>query len=250
MAGAKSPAAEFVGDEDLSYDRNRYRGGPVQLDRAYRLMHLPLVNPRHPGVIGSSEDDGVHMGRFIAPRLSLVAFIDWDSFATSPAVAKMIDAVSRAPFSRKVDFASFNQRRDRLHFTLAPLRNEDEASRTCDVASKTLAFTVRVASLWAGATVNTGRLYLPVYPERRPQGSVIGALQARAGLRVSDFFGIGFFNLKDHLDGPESDALLRIVDRAWGMPIFDFEVRSLAVIETFDSLLLDYRIRRAVELSG
>ena len=245
-----SPARTvYVGDGGLSYERSRYRGGVLELDRAYRLMHLPLVNPNHKDVVRESEDGDVKLGRFPKPRKSLVAFIDRDVFGNAAAVGEMIESVAATTFGQKIDFQSFEVRMDRLHFTLSPLQNDDDIRRCREAAASFPPFSVRVAALWAGASINSGRFYLPVYPERSGDENVLHTFQAAAGLRQSDFFGLGFFNLTDHLSDAESAELLNFIDGQAGRTLFETRIAELAVIETFDSLLLDYRIAERLALN-
>lgn len=247
-SAAKLERADYAGDENLSYERNRFRTGRLTLDRSYRLMHLPLVNPGHAEVIRTSDDGEVEEGRFKVARKSLVAFIDWSVFQQVPAVNSMIKAVEEASFGSKVDFQSFERRKDRLHFTISPLQDSVEIDALAQAVAGFHPFCVRIASLWAGASVNTGRLYLPVYPERVAGETVINTLQTRAGMRRSDFFGLGLFNLMDHLSDTESADLRQFIAGKVAVPLFDSIVEELAVIETFDSLLFDYRVLRRVKL--
>ena len=55
---------DFCADSALGYDRSRSvfnQGEAFRLDDAYRLAHLPLVNPSHPDVIANTPGKSYEM---------------------------------------------------------------------------------------------------------------------------------------------------------------------------------------------
>lgn len=158
----------------------------------------------------------------------------------------------RASFvGAKVDWTMAGRRRDVLHATLcAGLEQVGPA-----VAKRRLAgatgfgpVAAAVGNLWVGTAFNRGRLYLPLYPERRDNGDAFAALQRRLGGRETRFYAIGLFNLLDDLDEAETADLGRVVEAGAGTLIAETTFEELTLLETNDDLVLSGRAIDTVRL--
>ncbi len=113
-------APVFCPDDALAYDRSRtvfVPGQGLALDEAYRLAHLPLVAPDHPGVIPAREGRYYSRGRH--PRVvSLVLRVPQACLAAAPAHAALERDLRAAPFAHKIAWDVAARRADRLHATL------------------------------------------------------------------------------------------------------------------------------------
>lgn len=67
---------------------------------------------------------------------------------------------------------------------------------------------VELRGLFSG-TINTGRLHLRVYPERRDGENLFRRMQRILGRRETDLYLVGLYNLTDHLEMAETVALPR-----------------------------------------
>ena len=171
---------EFCTEGELGYERSRTRfipGEELAFDEAYRLAHLPLVAPHHPGVIPARN--GAYYDRGRHPRVfSLVLPVPWRLLSESPAYRDLDRELRAASFAPKIAWELAGQRRDRLHATLCgslavgqeqpPVitgRQRRELARLGPIR-------VELRGLFSG-NVNIGRLYLRAYPERRVRIPVI-----------------------------------------------------------------------------
>lgn len=236
-------ALGFASDDELDYAGQVYRDrAGLRLDEAYRRLHLPLLVPGHADAIAADAAIGLAHGRFAKPRRSLVAFVPWAALTASDRFAQTLDRLRASLLHDKIAWTSFDARRDRLHLTIAGVHPDADLAPIVAGVNAEGPFAVRIGGLWGGQR-NIGRLYLPCYPGRDAgSGNSLQALQQRAGLATSRFFGIGLINLTDHLDAREAAALVDIL-ADWRRPVVDsLPLNRLAVIETYDSLLLDYRV--------
>ena len=233
--------------EDLDYRVHAFRadeGTGLRLDAAYSVFHLPLVNAAHPDAVLHDPAIGIDHGRFREPRRSLVAFVSWDELDETSALSTSIERVRRASFSPKVAWDSFAARHDRLHVSIASLGGELDVERVRRCLPLIGPLELRVCGLWAGRIRNTGRLYLPCYPcsvagERH---NALQELQRMAELPVTRFFGIGILNLTDHLNPEEAQELVDITSASSVVEIARYRIRTLSIIDTYDSLLNDFTV--------
>ncbi|MFJ5368912.1 hypothetical protein ACIPIA_06790 [Bosea sp. CER48] len=204
---AATPAAigtTFCGDAELGYRRNLTDfASPLLLDESYRLAHLPLVAPNHPGVIARRDGRFYEMGRH--PRVfSLVLPVDDGVLQASPAFRALEDELRAAPFAGKIAWNILPKRRGKLHATLCgSLATGEPATATQatrDALSRIEPFNVELRGLFSG-NVNRGRLYLAVYPEKRAGANVLQAVQAAFGRPPGDLWLVGLYNFTDDLDG-------------------------------------------------
>ncbi len=238
---------ELCPDEELGYERSRTRFGAGQglaLDEAYRLAHLPLVAPDHPRVIPSLEGRPYCMGR--RPRAySMVLPVPAGALERSPTFTELLGELRSAPFAPKVAWEILDRRRDKLHATVcglpSPNLDEDLRRELTGIGP----FAVEIRGLFSG-NVNLGRLYLRVYPERP---NPLRRIQRILGCPESDVYLVGLFNLTDDLDPVESDALARLLDRWWDVPILRLRAESLWLLGSMDDLVLDGAVEETLTLS-
>ncbi len=245
----------FCGDDDLGYRRSRTAlpaDETLRLDEPYRLAHLPLVAPDHPGVIARQEGRFYEMGRH--PRVySLVLPIDGAALAGSEPFMRLEGEMRRAPFAPKIAWDILPRRADRLHATLCGTLSTGDAPEIAESVRKTLAgigpFAVELRGLFSG-TVNRGRLYLRAYPEKRGGSNPIHAIQAAFGRPPGDLYLVGLYNLTDDLDAQETAALSDMIERWWDVPLLRWTARELQVMGACDDLVLDAEIEEYLPLHG
>ncbi len=251
------PAREltFCDDAVLGYDRSRTAfepGEPLLLDDAYRLAHLPLVAPRHPGVIATLPGRFYDMGRHPSV-FSLVLPIDDAALRASPAFIAMEAELKAAPFAAKIAWDILPKRAGRLHATICGSLGTD-VSPSIDPAARTVLgdigpLTVELRGLFSG-NINRGRLYLRAYPEQRDGQNVFHAIQSALGRQQTDLYVVGLYNLTDDLSPAEAAALAGIVERWWHRPLLRFEARDLWLLGARDDLVLDAEIIETLSLDA
>ena len=221
------------------------------MDEAYRANQLPLLRPDHPGVIARRPGSDAVMGRYEASRISAVVQLPSAVLEASPAYRDLVTRLRTSPVGAKVDWAMAERRRDVLHATLrSGLERDGLSEAKCRLLSAAGFGSVGVAigGLWAGTAFNRGRLYLPLYPERRGDDDAFGLLQRRLGGRETRFYSIGLSNLADDLDEAETTALGRVIEAGAGTRIAETTFEELALLETHDDLVLDGRVIDTVRL--
>lgn len=243
----------FCDDATLGYRRSLTDfSAPLRLDDSYRLAHLPLVAPAHPGVIARREGKFYEMGRH--PRVfSLVLPVDDGALRASPVFLALEDELRASPFAGKVAWEILLKRRDRLHATVCGSLGIEEAPATAQATREALGrirpFAVELRGLFSG-NVNRGRLYLAVYPEKRDGANMLQAVQAAFGRPPGDLWLVGLYNLKDHLDATETAALADIVARWWDRPLLRFTATALQVMSACDDLVLDGAVEETLPLGA
>lgn len=252
---SEEDAPAFCDDAELGYLRSRTalpHGASLTLDEPYRLAHLPLVAPAHPGVIARQDGRFYEMGRH--PRVfSLVLPIDEVSLAASEPLQRLDEEVRRAPFARKIAWDILPRRSDRLHATLCGTLSTGEAP-AIDVAvraalSRIGPFKIELRGLFSG-NVNRGRLYLRLYPESRGGTNPIHAIQTACGRQPGDLYLVGLYNLTDDLDAGETIALSTLIERWWDEPLLRFAATALWVLGACDDLVLDATLPEVLPLQA
>ena len=238
----------FVEFSQLDYAANAARPDPqgLVLDARYRTFHLPFVNASHRDVIPS--DAGTTMGRFPTPRRSLVAFIDQRTIDDSHVLGTFMAALKASCVGSKFDWCMPVRRRNLMHFTVSPIEESVLPDRVAHGISGARPFHVRVLGPWLGRARNNGRLYLPACPEKRQDQNVIHEIQQRIGAASTNFYGIGYLNLADHLSAEELDCLLAIISA--NATALAFQARSIGCrsLRAFDSLVLESKEIASYEL--
>ncbi|TGD96961.1 hypothetical protein [Methylobacterium nonmethylotrophicum] len=254
MADAAAPV--LCPDDILAYRHSRTRFVPGQgllLDEAYRLAHLPLVSPDHPGVIPWREGRFYERGRH--PRVvSLVLPIPQAALAAAPAYAALERDLREAPFARKIAWDVAARRGERLHATLCgslAIGPDAVPTLTPEQQAGLAALgpvAVELRGLFSG-NVNVGRLYLRVYPEARDGADVLAAIQRIMGRPETGLYVVGLHALTDDLDPAEAAGLAAMIDRWWDRPILRLTIDALWLLWATDDLVLDGGVLARVPLT-
>jgi hypothetical protein len=239
--------AVFAGEHQLLY-RRLARGQTrtaLRFDDYYRFHHLPLVNPEHPEVIATRLGSDTVMGRYAAPRVSLVISIDDAALHASPAYRRLVVRLRRAPFAAKIAWDSYDRRRDRLHATLrSNLQRDYTPGEIRAIAARIRrlpAFRARLIGPWYGDR-NHGRLYLPLVPELQRGFDACRRIQRASGGPEGALYTVGLTNFTDHLDAAETAALRSLIAEYRSRVLLDFAVTQIDLHATHDDLALDSRI--------
>ncbi|SDR61450.1 hypothetical protein SAMN05444161_8164 [Rhizobiales bacterium GAS191] len=250
----------FCTDDELGYLRSRTRfaaGEGLVLDGSYRLAHLPLVAPAHPGVIARRDGDGDGLVGFEMGRhervFSIAVPVPAEALERSPAYRELNDELKASPFAAKIAWNLLPERRDKLHATICgSLSIGDEPPRLDSRVRAALAghgpLQVELRGLFSG-NVNLGRLYLRAYPEFRNGVNMFRRLQMTLGRRETDLYVVGLHNLVDDLDAAEALFLAGMIERWWDRPILRFRAETLWLLGARDDLVLDSNIAEEIELS-
>ncbi|UHC16373.1 hypothetical protein LRS73_28655 [Methylobacterium currus] len=254
MAAPAAPV--FCPDDALAYRRSRTRFAPGEglvLDEAYRLAHLPLVAPGHPGVIPSREGRDYDRGRH--PRVvSLVLPVPQARLAAAPAHAELERDLRAAAFAHKIAWDVAARRADRLHATLCgPLATRPDAEPVLTPGQRAAlaAFgpvTVELRGLFSGK-INVGRLYLRVYPECRDGADRLAGIQRIMGRPPTGLYVVGLHALTDDLDPAEAASLAALIERWWDRPILRLTLDALWLLWATDDLVLDGGVLGRVPLT-
>lgn len=253
LASDTSASPVFCEDGELGYRRSLTDlATPLTLDESYRLAHLPLVAPEHPGVFARREGKFYEMGRHPAVY-SLVLPVEDGALRASPAFVALEAELKAASFAGKIAWNLLPRRQDRLHATVCGSLSLAEApvvtAETREALLRIEPFTVELRGLFSG-NVNRGRLYLPVYPEKRAGRNMLQAVQAAFGRAPGDLWLIGLYNLTDDLDAAETAALADIVARWWGKSLLRLAVSELQVMGASDDLVLDAHVEAVLRLGA
>jgi len=240
-------------DAELGYERSRTRfvpGKKLLLDEAYRMAHLPLVAPDHPDVIPSRPGASYLMGRH-ERAFSLVLPVPADELEKSAAYQELEGELRQSPFANKIAWDLLPKRRRRLHATICGSLSKDVPYTFPDrerLALKRLErLRVELRGLFSG-NINVGRLYLRLYPECREGINTLRQIQRTLGRPQTDLYLVGLFNLTDHLEAVEADALQGIIARWWDRPILTLDVSCLWHLGSFDDLVLDSSVYDVIPL--
>lgn len=235
----------FCGDDELDYLASRTQleqGQGLLLDEAYRLAHLPLVAPDHPRVIARREGRCYEMGRH--ERVFTLVLPVADELLKGSAEYPALEAELRAsPLAPKIAWDIVERRRHKLHATICGSLATGEKPPVLDAGQRDALrrlgpVAVELRGLFSGS-VNRGRLYLRVYPEKRGGLNVFHRIQQVLGRPATNLYVVGIYNLNDDLDASECSILSELLTRWWDRPIAGFQVEALWLLGTNDDLLLD-----------
>jgi hypothetical protein len=243
----------FCDDAMLGYERSRTAfapGAALTLDETYRLAHLPLIAPDHPGVIARRAGTDYEFGRH-ARIFSLVLPVDDARLRASPAFRRLEDELRASPFAGKIDWDLLPRRRDRLHATLCGSLGVGEPPEIAAGQRRALAavgpVAVQLRGLFSGA-INRGRLYLRAYPEIRDGQNLFHAIQTAMGRPTTDLYLVGLYNLTDDLDPVETAALAALIERHWRAELLSFQAEALWLLGSCDDLVLDAAVEAVLPL--
>lgn len=253
LASPVSATPVFCEDDELGYRRSLTDfTSPLTLDESYRLAHLPLVAPEHPGVIARREGKFYEMGRHPAVY-SLVLPVEDRALRASPAFLALENELKAAPFAGKIAWDILPKRQDRLHATICGSLSLAEpptiSCQTHEALHKIEPFAVELRGLFSG-NVNRGRLYLAVYPEKRAGWNTLQQVQAAFDRAPGDLWLVGLYNLTDDLDATETAALADIITRWWNKPLLNLAVTEFQVMGAHDDLVLDAHVETVLRLGA
>jgi hypothetical protein len=245
---------EFCADSELGYAQGRTHfasGRGLALDDAYRLAHLPLVAPDHPGVIPTREGTFYDRGRH--PRVySLVLPVPWNMLRAAAPFQELEHELRKSAVTQKIAWALMERRLERLHATVCGSLTIGESppvitqSQRRELA-KLGPIHVELRGLFSG-TVNVGRLYLRAYPERRCGDNLFRNIQRVLGRPQTNLYVVGLYNLTDDLSPSEAAALATLVDRWWDRAIVRLEITYLWLLWAMDDLVLNAGVTEKVPL--
>ncbi|ODT06183.1 MAG: hypothetical protein ABS58_12595 [Mesorhizobium sp. SCN 65-20] len=244
---ADPAAALFCDDEMLAYDGSRRTflpGEALTFDEAYRLAHLPLVAPGHPEAIARKEGRDYASGRYATPRFSLVAPVDATALEASPGFSRFEQELRSHRFSDKIEWRLNRERATKLHATIVNGLAEGDIAACAKSAAEALAPFGRISIGIGGpflGRINSGRIYLPVYPERRDGADVFSVIQAACGARQTRFYVVGYYHLHSALTAAETSELAGLVERWRRDTLAILPVNTLAIQATNDDLALSAR---------
>lgn len=246
----------FCADGDLRYESSRHRFVPGEgftLSEDYRLAHLPLIDPAHPKIIPAVPGKDYDRGYYATPRHALAVHVATEILEAS-AVFRELDADLRTrAVAKKIAWATQAKRRDVLHATIAGPVDAPAADAYLRVGKAWLARSGNAAIRLGGPFVgnrNHGRIYLPVYPEKRDGADMYADLQRAIGARASGFYAIGLWHLADDLDAAEAASLAAWLDRWGGETVAILDDPRLGVLTTRDDQAIHSPVWRWIESAG
>lgn len=247
---------QFCDDTVMAYNASRRSLAPgeaLTFDEAYRLAHLPLVAPGHPGVIESADGKDYRNGRYETPRYSLVVPIDAGALTASQAFRAFETELRSLPFSGKIAWQIGRERASRLHATIVGGLAEADLARCVQAAADALAaigdVSLRIGGPFLGR-FNTGRIYLPVYPSLSGGEDAFGLVQQACGARQTRFYVVGLYHFAEELTVADTADLAGLVERWRRVTLAELPVTSLAVMATNDDLALSGRIMTTIPVGG
>lgn len=247
---------KFCDDTVMAYDASRRVFGPgeaLAFDDAYRLAHLPLVAPGHPEIIAGKDGTDYRNGTYETPRHSLVVPVDAGQLGTSEAFLQFETELRSFSFSDKIAWQLGHERAGKLHATIVGGLSEPDIARCTDAAAAALAplgaLSLRIGGPFLGR-INTGRIYLPVYPCCHDGEDVFGLVQQACGARQTRFYVVGYFHFAAALTVAETTDLAGLVERWRHRVLAELPVRSLAVMATNDDLALSGRVVATIPVGG
>jgi len=243
----------FCDDAMLGYQRSRTAfapGATLTLDETYRLAHLPLVAPDHPGVIARRAGTDYEFGRH-ARVFSLVLPVVDAALSAAPTFLALENDLRAAPFADKIAWDLLPRRSGRLHATICGSLGVGTAPTITIEQRLALAtigpVAVQLRGLFSG-NINRGRLYLRAYPELRDGQNLFHAVQIAMGRPTTDLYLVGLYNLIDDLDVAETAALAALIERHWDRPLLSYEASALWLLGSCDDLVLDAAVVETMPL--
>ena len=246
----------FCDDTDMAYDASRrsfVTGEALTFDDAYRLAHLPLVAPGHPEIIAGKDGTDYRNGTYQTPRYSLVVPVDAGELSGSAAFRAFEAELRSFSFSDKIAWQIGRERASKLHATIVGGLAEPDLASCADDAAVALvplrALSIRLGGPFLGR-INTGRIYLPVYPCCHDGQDMLGLVQRACGARQTRFYVVGTYHFAAALTVAETADLAGLVERWHRLTLAELPVRSLAVMATNDDLALSARVVTTIPVGG
>ncbi|HEX2114827.1 MAG TPA: hypothetical protein VHM01_10530 [Alphaproteobacteria bacterium] len=242
-----SDGTEFCREASLGYEAARRRFGAddaLTFDHSYRLTHLPLVAPGHPLAIRAVPGQDYDNGKYKVPRYSVVVPVDATTLAISPVFRAIDDALRAGSFSAKIAWDICERRASKLHASVInDLATSDADACAASIASVLPALgslSMRIGGPFIGDR-NTGRLYFPVYPQIAAGRDSFSIMQEAVGARLTRFYAVGYYHLRDELDRRETADLARLLERWRYAQVAELPLSTVVVHATNDNLALSGR---------
>lgn len=247
---------KFCNDTVMAYDASRRIFGPgeaLTFDDAYRLAHLPLVVSGHPEIIASKDGTDYRNGRYDTPRHSLVVPIDAQALGRAEAFQEFEAELRSFSFSDKIAWQLGRERAGKLHATIVGGMSEPDIARCVEAVIEALvplgALALRLGGPFLGR-INTGRIYLPVYPCCHDGENVFALVQQACGARRTRFHVVGYYHFAAALTAAETSELAGLAERWRRRVLAELPVASLAVMATNDDLALSGRVVATIPVRG
>jgi hypothetical protein len=245
-------AMTYCDDAMMAYQASRkifQPGERIVFDEAYRLAHLPLVNPEHPAVISQVDGRDYRNGRYEKVRHALVMPIAAESLERSEPFQALDRAMRSARFAPKIAWELCERRRSRLHATLASGMAEADLDRCTASAQTVLDRTGPISVCLKGPFVgdrNFGRIYFPVYPQQVDGQDPFALVQESIGISPTRLYVVGYYHMLSELDVKETAELAQLFDRWHDRVVVQTTISFLELYATNDDLALSARTQARI----
>jgi len=219
-------------------------GEHVVFDDAYRLAHLPLVNAGHPAAITELDGRDYQNGTYEKARYALVMPISAEVFQQSDQFQALEREMKSSAFSSKIAWGLCETRRSRLHATLASGLLDADLDRWTirvqEVLDRIGPISICLKGPFAGNR-NTGRVYLPVYPQKIGGADSLALVQQAIGAPQTGLYLVGYYHFLEELDSSETAELAHLIDRWCDRVVAHMSITYLELHATNDDLALSAR---------
>jgi hypothetical protein len=246
----------YCDDETLAYRsarRSVQTGEGTVFDEAYRLAHLPLVNPAHPAVISEVGGRDYRNGTYAKTRYALVMPISAEAFLRSDQARALEANMKSSSFAPKIAWELCERRRSRLHATLAGGIQEADLDRVATLVQNLLDQTGPISICLKGpflGTRNTGRIYFPVYPQKVGAEDAFALVQERIGLSPTKLYLVGYYHMREELDPKETSDLAELIDQWRERIVVETMIPFLEIYAVNDDLALSARVHARISAGG
>ena len=236
----------FANDESLGYataQRQFSQGDSLIFDQAYRRAHLPLVNPVHPLVITESGD--YRLGRYLTRRYSLVIPINIDALESSKVFQKMDLHLRQSRLSTAIAWPIMKLRRDFVHATLCGGFTEAQLPELVNLMQSWVAThqapRYQINGMFNGS-INTGRVYLKLYPEIGDGINSFQAIQPAVGNPMTNMWLAGYYHFHDELSVEMTQELATMIALYGNQMLIEQVCQEVLLLATHDDLALSGEI--------
>jgi hypothetical protein len=248
-----SRSIQFVPDSALGYlasCRFPSQSQCLTFDETYRYAHLPLVAPDHPDVTALYPERGYAHGQHRTVH-SLVIPVDWEEIYACEGFRSALDELRHGPLGHHIAWDNLERRKQRLHATICGSLPETYGAGLTEAERQALRsigpFQAELRGFFSG-NLNTGRLYIKLYPEQKNGIDTVHAFQSALGRPATHLYLVGLLNLTDHLDAQQSQWLGDFLQRNWDQPTIRVTLNEIWLMESRDDLVLDANIVERVQL--
>jgi hypothetical protein len=231
---------EFCSDRDMDFvmhESNLNNVFRLTFDDRYRFAHLPIMCAAHPLSI-ERGNNGAYVGGQRQPVYSIIAPINLKDLMQSTAFCDMLHDLKTSSIADAIFWPALCKRVEKLHTTVAVLSSGSAPSLQPDAVAavrQALPLVMRLQGLFHGR-MNTGRVYLKAYPERRASKNIFEFIQATFGVPRRSVSTTGLINLKEEIEGERLEALKSILTKWRDVPFVDIHVDTLLIARSTDDL--------------